>query len=84
MHMSELQKSRLKFHWNNWLEIWGKILYRFCLYKSVPRLRFYEAKQMVGQWILESKQVICDLQTFEFNVLTKNSLPQNTCKKCQG
>lgn len=69
--MSELQNTRLKFHWNNLLEIWEKILYRFRLYKSVLRLRFYEAKQMVGQCMLESKQVFCDLQTSELKVLTK-------------
>lgn len=82
--MSELLKTRLKFHWSNCLEIWEKILYRFRLYKSVPRFRFYEAKQMAGQWMLESKQVLCDLQTFQHKILTKNSLPQNTCKKCKA
>lgn len=39
---------------------------------------------MVGQWQLESKQILCALKTFEINILTRNSLPQNICKNMPG
>ena len=39
---------------------------------------------MVGQWQLESKQILCALQNSEINILTRNSLPQNIYKNMPG